>query len=118
MGAECGISLMLDCESLRSFVYLAMSYSRSVQRHNEPFPPVTWGTTLVLFYMRVSPTDSFEANLWEGPANSICQLIMILLANAFLAARLDCPVFFGGLDRVFIRIPASTTSQRVPSGVV
>jgi len=27
--------------------------------------------------------------LWEGPANSICQLILILFANTFLAARIN-----------------------------
>ena len=30
------------------------------------------------------------ADLWEGPSNSICQLIIIMFANMFLASRLVC----------------------------
>ncbi|KAI9507853.1 hypothetical protein F5148DRAFT_64684 [Russula earlei] len=42
-----------------------------------------------------------KPDLWEGPVNSICQLIVILLANMFLAIRIY-----------------SLTSSRVQSGLV
>ncbi|KAH9959415.1 hypothetical protein BC827DRAFT_1213407 [Russula dissimulans] len=35
------------------------------------------------------PPSPNPPSLWEGPANSICQLILILLANTFLAARIN-----------------------------
>ena len=32
--------------------------------------------------------DPIQATLWSGPANSICQLFIVILANIFLASRL------------------------------
>ena len=37
--------------------------------------------------------DSFLADLWEGPSNAICQLIIIMFANMFLASRLVVLLF-------------------------
>jgi hypothetical protein len=49
-------------------------------------------------------TYSSKADLWEGPANSMCQLIIIMFANMFLAGRfvyLDLPA---NVNQVFIRV--------------
>jgi len=37
----------------------------------------------------LSSSVQASPNPWDGPANSICQLVMVLLANAFLAARVN-----------------------------
>ena len=46
--------------------------------------------------------DASLADLWEGPSNSICQLIIIMFANMFLASRLVRLDLSVGIDWVFI----------------
>ncbi len=51
-----------------------------------PFPPDE--SMLVLYDIHVLSLILFQVILWEGPVNSIFQLIIIILANVFLAIRL------------------------------
>jgi hypothetical protein len=50
---------------------------------------------LRLAHVRASPTPihtqlliPIQASLWSGPANSLCQLFIIIFANIFLVYRL------------------------------
>jgi len=40
------------------------------------------------FLYTCTVADPIQAPLWSGPANSICQLFIVILANIFLAYRL------------------------------
>jgi hypothetical protein len=51
----------------------------------------------IVIHLQLLVLISIQAKLWAGPVNSLCQLPMILLANAFLATRsvgllIDCPI--------------------------
>ncbi|KAH9974711.1 hypothetical protein BGW80DRAFT_1302227 [Lactifluus volemus] len=43
----------------------------------------------VILNVHHSSNPQFCVNLWQGPVNSLCQLVLILSANMFLAARLN-----------------------------
>jgi hypothetical protein len=62
-------------------------------------------------------TDPSQAAVWEGPVSSMCQLIIIMFANMFLAGRLVSLDLPADVNRVSIRVPVSTSLQRIVSRV-
>jgi hypothetical protein len=85
MDTGCGISPTNYCKLL---------CSRSRYHHVKEFPVFCSPFFLhrntnvgSVWYAHLVAHSSSLADLWEGPVNSICQLIIILLANIFLALR-------------------------------